>query len=179
MLRKMIVVGALAIACSAASFADETKKDCCGEGQPHAASLGRLTDLVGEWVSADQDGDGAPDVTVTYRLTGGGSALVETLMPGTPKEMVSVYHRDGDAWVMTHYCAMGNQPRMRGGPVAGSKAAFEIAFAFVDGTNLAPGVGRMQAVRLSLVDATHLRHEWTFAAGEERKQVVFELIKRA
>jgi hypothetical protein len=181
MLRTISFLGALLIAGALVtpSLADEPKKECCGEGNPHAAQLGRLVDLVGEWTSADQDGDGKADVTVTYRLTGGGSALVETLNPGTPQEMVSVYHRDGEGWVLTHYCAAGNQPRMRGTPAAGSKAAFEIAFAFTDGTNLKAEVGHMAAMRLTLVDASHLKHEWTFQGPKEKQVVAFELTKRA
>lgn len=178
----LTTLAALAItfgALCAPTRADDTKKECCPEGNPHAAQLGRLVDLVGEWTSADEDGDGKPDVTVTYRLTGGGSALLETLMPGTPQEMVSLYHRDHDAWVLTHYCAAGNQPRMRGAPVVGSKAACEIAFSFVDATNVDPKVGRMDAMHLTLVDATHLRHEWTFAGPEGRQTVAFELTKRS
>ena len=46
------------------------------------------------------------------RTTGGGSAVTETLFPGTAHEMMSVYHMDGDDLVLTHYCAGGNQPRM-------------------------------------------------------------------
>lgn len=182
MLRTTTILGALTItlgALCAPTLADEPKKECCVEGTPHAAQLGRLVDLVGEWASADEDGDGKSDVTVSYRLTGGGSALVETLMPGTPQEMVSVYHRDHDAWVLAHYCAAGNQPRMRGAPVAGSKAAFEIAFTFADATNVDPKVGRMQAMRLTLVDATHLRHEWTFAGPEGQQTHAFELTRRS
>ena len=34
-------------------------------------------------------------------------------MIGTPMEMVTLYHMDGAELVATHYCAMGNQPRMR------------------------------------------------------------------
>lgn len=175
MLRSMSFLGALAVASALCvpALADEPGKECCGEGTPHAAQLGRLVDLVGEWASTDGK------VTVTYRLTGGGSALVETLMPGTPQEMVSVYHRDGEAWVMTHYCAAGNQPRMRGAPVAGSKAALELAFAVTDVTNARPEVGHMAALRLTLVDATHLKHEWTFQGPTEKTTTAFELTKRA
>ena len=51
--------------------------------------------------------------SVVYKLTGAGSALVETQFPGTGHEMVSVYHLDGDDLRMTHYCAAGNQPRVK------------------------------------------------------------------
>jgi hypothetical protein len=44
-------------------------------------------------------------VRVEYRVTGAGSAVVETLFPGTPHEMVTVYHARKGVLCMTHYCA--------------------------------------------------------------------------
>src|SRR5690348_14678733 len=50
----------------------------------------------------------AAEHSVIFKLTGAGSALVETQMPGAAHEMVSVYHLDGDDLRMTHYCAAQN-----------------------------------------------------------------------
>ena len=50
---------------------------------------------------------------MSYRVTGAGSALVETQFPGSPHEMVTVYYVDGNDLVLTHYCAARNQPRMK------------------------------------------------------------------
>ena len=49
----------------------------------------------------------------SYRVASGGSVVQETLFPGSPHEMISMYHLAGGQLVMTHYCAMGNQPRMK------------------------------------------------------------------
>ena len=49
---------------------------------------------------------------VEYRLAAGGSVIQETINGGTPMEMIKMYHdRDGNL-SMTHYCMLGNQPRM-------------------------------------------------------------------
>ena len=53
------------------------------------------------------------EASVVYKLTGAGSALVETQFPGSSHEMVSVYHLDGEDLRMTHYCAVGNQPHVK------------------------------------------------------------------
>ena len=47
-------------------------------------------------------------------------------------QMVTLYHPDGASLLMTYYCSMGNQPRMR------SKGAGEgkLAFAYLDATNI-------------------------------------------
>jgi len=157
------------------------KKDECGGGgcceEMAATGLGALDGLCGEWVGADADKDGQPDVTVTYRKTAGGTAIVETLMPGTPKEMVTVYSRDGEGFVLTHFCAVGNQVRMRG--KAGANPG-EMVFEFVDGTNMKPTDAHMHTLVLTVVDATHIRHVWTmWKDGKAANTITFELTKRA
>jgi hypothetical protein len=126
------------------------------------AGFARLVALQGEWV--DTTGQlGPPDVVqVTYRVTGGGSAVVETLFPGSPHEMVTVYHRDGTDLVLTHYCAAGNQPRMRAKTFAGDAFAFD----FDGGTNLDPAVDAHahNGVLRFLPDGT-LESDWDFWQG--------------
>jgi len=46
---------------------------------------------------------------VTYRVASAGSVVQETLFPGTPHEMISMYHLVDGELVLTHYCAMANQ----------------------------------------------------------------------
>lgn len=88
------------------------------------AQFEKIKSLAGTWVPADES---EMKTNVTYRLTAGGSAVEETLFPGQPHEMVTMYHMDGDSLVLTHYCAAQNQPRMRALP---SADASEIRFAF-------------------------------------------------
>ena len=69
---------------------------------PHAAYAGeyqpgqytgskefeRMKPLVGAWEGIADMGKEGEKVRVDYRMTAGSSALVETLSPGTPEEMV-------------------------------------------------------------------------------------------
>ena len=71
--------------------------------------------LEGKWVNVDDNGK-PTGKTVEYRLTAGSGTVVETLMAGTPHEMITVYHMDGDSLMLTHYCMLQNQPRMRALP---------------------------------------------------------------
>lgn len=48
-----------------------------------------------------------------FRVTATGSAVVETMFPGTPHEMTNMYSMDGADLYMVHYCGLGNQPRMK------------------------------------------------------------------
>jgi hypothetical protein len=98
----------------------------------HKAAFDRLKTLAGAWQGHHTTPDGPP-MEVEYRLTGGGSALVERLFAGSPHEMTSVYYLDAGELVLTHYCAMGNQPRMK--LVAGGQQG-DLRFDFVGGTNL-------------------------------------------
>lgn len=54
------------------------------------AAFERLKSFAGGWESNE------PGLKVVYKTTGAGSALVETPLPGSDHEMVSVYHLDGE-----------------------------------------------------------------------------------
>jgi hypothetical protein len=111
------------------------------------AAFARLKTLVGTWKcqiadehqagkSKEHEDHANGDTPVTYKLTGAGSALVETQFPGTAHEMVSVYHLDGDDLRMTHYCAAQNQPRVKLDRV--NSTLDHLIFVFDGGTNLDP-----------------------------------------
>jgi hypothetical protein len=96
-------------------------------------------------------------VVSVVKVTAAGSAVQETLFPGQPHEMVSIYHRDGADLVMTHYCALGNQPRMKADP---KSPANQIRFLFAGGTNLDPAKDKhMHEGTITFVDDDHI--EWT------------------
>ena len=141
-------LAALLFACGVSAIAAPPAADC----------LARLQSLAGDWTGTAKEGDAAPAVRVTYRLVGNGSAVVENLFPGTPHEMMTVYHLDGDRLMLTHYCAMKNQPRMQLDPAS---TATEFIFAFAGGTNLTPGHGSyMDAGRIRFIDADTIEAEW-------------------
>lgn len=126
---------------------------------PAAAQLEKLKALAGTWTgTAGHAGSPGQDASVTWRITGGGSAVMETIMPGTPHEMVTVYHLDGDALLLTHYCAAGNQPTMRAVP---SRDPSVIAFDFLRGSNMKPGDMHMHSARIVLAGEDRLETEWT------------------
>jgi hypothetical protein len=102
---------------------------------PTNAGLEKMKKLVGTWVAADEDGKPTDQVVSIIKLTAGGSAVHETLFPGQPLEMISVYTADGSDLIMTHYCVLGNQPRMKADPNSPSN---QIVFRFAGGTNLNP-----------------------------------------
>lgn len=129
----------------------------------------KLKKLEGTWEG--QAGGGA--AKVTYKLTGAGTALVETQFPGSPHEMVTVYHLDKGALVMTHYCAAGNQPSMKFKP---GKDANVLAFDFYQGSNMKPGDMHMHSMKLTFKDDNHVVSNWTsFAGGKSAGTVSFDM----
>ena len=62
----------------------------------------------------------------------------------------------------THYCAAHNQPRMALVPSAKPN---QVAFTFVDGTNIGPGETHMQGVVFTFIDADHHDEAWSSTGG--------------
>jgi hypothetical protein len=123
------------------------------------AAFDRFKALAGEWVAAE-DGEmfKKGDLVARYAVTAAGSAVVETVFPGSAHEMVTVYHADGPDLVLTHYCMEGNQPRMRARNPKGPR----FDFAFDGGTNIDPGRDRhMNSATLELVGVDEIRSVWT------------------
>jgi len=118
----------------------------------------KMKKLVGEWVVADDKGKPTDKVITKFRMTAAGSAIEETIFPGEGHEMVSVYHLDKGDLVMTHYCALGNQPKMKLDPKSGEK---ELKFVFVGGTNLDPDKDmHMHEGSIIIVDDDHIESTW-------------------
>jgi len=123
----------------------------------------QLASLAGAWEGTAGDGTGR----VEYRVASGGTVVMETLFPGTPHEMISMYHVDGDELVMTHYCAMGNQPRMRLDR-AGSTAS-QLRFEFTGGTNLKPETdAHVHSGTIEIGADGRLRAAWDFWSDGKR-----------
>ena len=131
--------------------------------------------LVGKWRGTDPDGQ---QITAFYRFTSGGTSLTETLSPKKTPAMTTIYHLDGDHLMMTHYCSLNNQPRMRVKEYKdGDK---ELAFDFVDATNLKnPSDAHMHRVVFTFQDNDHYTQTWMFSKdGTETPKVFkFERVK--
>jgi hypothetical protein len=138
------------------------------------ARFDNLKALAGDWTASGGDGT----VAVTYRVTAGGSAVVETLFPGAPHEMVTVYTIDKGELVLTHYCAEGNQPHMK---AVKSGDASSIAFRFDGGGNIkSPKDGHMHEATITFKDAEHVSSTWVYykdGKAAENKEFVLVRLK--
>ena len=106
-----------------------------GDAKPTTnAAFEKLKGLAGTWSANMIEKDGEL-TTVEYRVTAGGSVVMETMFAGQPHEMINMYSVDGDALIATHYCSGQNQPVLKLN--AAKSTADQLVFDFlkVTGTN--------------------------------------------
>jgi len=133
------------------------------------AAYARLVKLAGEWEADTCMGK----VHVSYELISGGSALVERDTMEHMAPMETVYYLDGNRLLLTHYCMLGNQPRLEAR--AYDAKAGTLMFGFLDATNLAsPAASHMHNASLRFVDDTHLNADWElFENGAKKSAETF------
>jgi len=126
------------------------------------AAFERLKSLAGKRSPAMLTADGEK-TTVDYRVTAGGTAVIETMFAGDPHEMVTVYTLDGDSINATHYCSGGNQPSMRLNKEKSN--GNEVVFDFVSVTGKKTD-GHIKAVRFRF-DGDKVVETWSTTTQDE------------
>jgi hypothetical protein len=176
----VLMVGGLAGA--KVTVADDKSKS----GVDAKAAFAKIKTLVGEWKGElpsehGEKGGGQhqkSEASVNYRLTGAGSALVETQFPGTDHEMVSVYHLDGDDLRMTHYCAAGNQPRLK--LDRSNSSPDHLIFLFDGGTNLNPEKDHhIHGLEITFQKDGHIKSTWeSYVGGKPAGSIPFAMTRK-
>jgi hypothetical protein len=145
------------------------------EDNSGATMFAQLKSLAGDWRgtfewSGARTGKGSMDAS--YYLTGNGSALVENLISDGAPVMTSVYHLDGPALRMTHYCGAQNQPRLKAERIGSAQGAID--FGFVDITNLkSADAPHVHGLELRLIDPNHITVTFLFqGGGKESRELI-------
>lgn len=94
-------------------------------------AFAQLTGMVGTWRPADKP---QSPLRIRFYLTAGGTVLVESWEARGRPHSLTLYHRDGETLLATHYCPQGNQPRL----VLSGRDAGGLHFVFRDATDLDP-----------------------------------------
>lgn len=149
------------------------------------AAFQQIKKLAGRWqgVGAASAKNEDEKIDITYEVTAGGKAVMERIFPGTPQEMVTMYFQEKGALRLIHFCMLGNRPVMElvgQAPAAkGKDNVYE--FIFVPQDSIDPAVDtHMHSLKLTLLDADHLRQEWTmYEAGKAVGTHVFHLSRVA
>jgi hypothetical protein len=130
------------------------------------AAYARLGTLAGEWEADTSMGK----VHVRYELIAGGSALVERETMEHMPAMETVYHLDGNRLQLTHYCVLGNQPRLEARAYDAKTGNLE--FGFLSATNLAsPASAHMHNASFHFVDGKHFTAAWELYENGAKKSV--------
>jgi hypothetical protein len=138
-----------------------------------APDFGPLASLVGEWQGKDPEGK---PMTASYQWTGSGTTLVETMTKAQKPLMMTMYHADKSGLMLTHYCKLGNQPRMRADRPEGD--AKTLTFNFIDITNLAqPMDAHMRKVSFTFQDQDHFTQEWMLSKNGKEVPQRFEFTR--
>lgn len=147
----------------------------------HPASAGeegnpgweRLTGLVGTWFRPDATSPEGKAFRISFKLISGNTALVETFGNPAGRTTQTVYHLDGPHLMATHYCAQGNQPRLR---VQGGGLPDSLTFEYLDATNLkSPEASHLVRLKFEFVDQTHLRRTEVYRANGQEEVSVLSL----
>lgn len=132
------------------------------DANPSQQVFDQLKALKGTWTGASPEGP----MTVEYDVIANGSAVMETMFKGTPAQMVSMYYLDGGNLVMVHYCAAGNQPRMKLDP---KSTPTEWTFLFDGGANISPDKGTYMTGGSAVLEGDTLT--WHGQAMQDGKSV--------
>lgn len=148
------------------------------------AAFEKLKSLVGEWEARDGVSYGGKPIRISYKIVSQGTGVMETYtqVGSDVIEMVTVYHLDGDKLVLTHFCAVNNQVRLRAEPpVEGAK---ELRFAFVDASNLsASNKEVMKDLVITFQDRDRFTQAWTWRMTNDKgktfdDKAVYNFVRR-
>jgi len=151
------------------------KRSAEAQAKQAEAIFEKIKSLAGDWVSTKGENKG--ELALSVRVIAGGTAVVEREFPGSPQEMISVYHFDGNKVMLTHYCMLGNQPRLR---VIMGDEKDTLLFKFVSVTNLASKDDpHMHQGRLKFIDKDNIRSTWTmFENNKAKEDHTFEMTRK-
>ncbi len=138
-------------------------------GMPAAMAFDTMKTLLGVWRIKDE-----PDnaLRIMFRQTAGGWVIVESWEREGRPHSLTLYHRDGDGMIATHYCPQGNQPRLAlTGAVA--RRTGKLHFVFRDVTDLDSGESYLVDLAFDLSDPKILlrREVYRSAKGDEASEL--------
>ncbi len=170
-LRVALAVFSLAVALSVAMLAAQEAKE-----KTISPEFNRMKTLIGSWKGTDPEGK---PINVSYKLISEGTVIMESLGPENHTEsMVTMYHLDHGRMMVTHYCSMGNQPRMQ--MDAGKSSDTTLVFTFRDATNMqSADEAHIHGLTIIFRDKKHFAQEWVSRANgkEARETFVYERVE--
>ena len=168
---RIVILGLLAFGSAALLLAAEEKQSKIAP----SPAYDKMKTLVGAWEGTANEGGKQMPVSTRFQLVAGSSVLADWLGEGTPHEMVTMFHMDGNDLMATHYCAAHNQPRM---VLMTGDDPNRLVFKFKDGTNIQANAGHMQQVAFIFDGANHHVEEWTYLQNGKEGTTRFDFRRK-
>ena len=163
------------LSCCLAIAAEDAKEESKQEPRNEKTeAFEKMKTLAGSWTGT-MKGDKDLPATARFQTVSDGSVLAAWLGEGTPYEMVTMFHMDGDTLMATHYCAGHNQPRF---VLVMDGDRNRLVFAFKDGTNIKPEAGYMHQVTFILDGPNHHIQEWTYLKNDKKETSCFDFKRK-
>ncbi len=139
------------------------------------AEFDKLKSLVGTWKGTAMKNGKSMDVKNSFQLTSGGSAIIEKVGEGADNEMISVYCAENGKVTMTHYCSVGNHPKMTLKKSSDKEMDFEMKG--TDGISSAKDM-HMHGMDITWKDPDHITESWyLYSDGKKQGSCPFELTR--
>lgn len=136
-----------------------------------ASAFNVFKGLEGNW--AIRSGDKLLNIQMTYGLGSKGSIVMEQF-----GNELSVFYRDGQHLLMTHFCNAGNQPRLRlkdnGVPGIFEFERFDITNASENST-----AAHVERIVYKIIDERHLDLEIVWTKGNSEESEKYKLTRMA
>lgn len=142
-----------------------------------SAAFEKLKTLEGSWIgTVTEPGENETHPTqAVYEISSGSTALVEKLNAGTPHEMVSLYNDENGSLVMTHYCLMRNQPKLK--VVRADEKTVELEMTEANGVKMTDD--HMHALKITFDGPDEITQEWSgYQEGKLSEKPVVVKLKR-
>jgi hypothetical protein len=150
--------------------------------------------LKGDWVlapAAQQEGGatkkgpaakiiGTDNTAMSFKLVGKGTTVQESLLPDTPKEMVTMYHckdKTCNTLAATHYCAKKNQPQLQADTTLRKKIVMNCD---MNSELCTSGDGHVHRITHEVSDdGNRLKTTYTiFQDGKHQKNSVYHFVRK-
>ena len=138
----------------------------------------KLKTLAGSWVGRLTTFPKEPAVDGNFaqfslRVASLGNSMVhEMSISGRADHPVTMFYRDEDRLLLTHYCDAGNRPRMLG-KLSPDGQTLEFDFLDLSGGNQH---GHMHQAKFTFIDENHHTEEWTWMLPNDKPvRVRFDL----
>jgi hypothetical protein len=168
---------AVLVFCAAASL--QAQHEHAGPAPVNNKTFNSIKALAGdwqgsfEWIGTTRKGA----MNARYYVTGNGSAVVEDLIVEGSPNMTTVYHLDGTDLRATHYCAAGNQPRLKA--TSSDENNNSVKFQMIDITNLSrQEAGHVRDLELRFNGANQLTIRFTFVGAGKESVEKIELTRK-